>query len=813
MTRKALGALAVFGCAAVTLVSSVGLAATGSSEVGASDFVVEDIRVEGLERMDVGTVLSYLPVKKGERITPARSSEGLKALFSTGFFKDVRIDVDGGVLIVSVVERPTIDRVTLHGNSEIDTDTIKKFLKQVGITESQILDRSALDKAEQEIKRQYLNHSRYNAQVKTTLTPLERNRVGVDIDIVEDAPALIQQVDIIGNESFPKDQLLKLFTTRTKNWLSWWTKDDQFSQTKLNADLETLKNFYLNQGYLEFAVLSNQVSISPDKKSIFITVRVKEGKPFTVKQIEVLGDTIIKPEELTPLLKLKSGDRFSREKLTASMQAITDRLGNEGYAFAAVNPVPELNREAGEVSFKLVVDPSRRVYVRQINIAGNRTTRDEVVRREMRQMEASPYNLSQITRSQQRVERLGFFTDVAVEPVPVPGTSDQVDMNVNVTERPTGSISFGAGFASGEGLILNAGVSQDNVLGTGNSLSTQINTSKVNRVLSLSFTDPYWTVDGVSRGFDIYHRVFNSANLSNVAHYDTATTGAGVRFGFPATETQRYHLGFNAEHVKTTLYDDSPLTYYKFFDACEGGTNNCHYTNVVTTPTTDSSLVPGEYTAVTGTTSLGWTIDTRDNIVFPNAGYLHSLQNEFSYGEHSDQQVGGQKRFGFYRLNTQHQWFKRLGDTQAVLMLNGELGYSTKDTPFYKNFFIGGPGSVRGYEQGTLGSKEVVNSSGQLLAVGGQKKILGNAELFFPIPGLSQDISKSVRASLFFDAGTVRDSLLRSNTPDDDFRYSTGLAISWFSPLGPLKFSLAKPLRKQADDKPQTFQFQLGRTF
>lgn len=801
MTRKALGTWAVFGCAAVTLVSGIGLAATDADN-GASDFVVKDIRVEGLERMDAGTVLSYLPVKKGERITPARSSEGLKALFSTGFFKDVRIDAEGGVLVVSVVERPTIDHVNIHGNSELDTETIKKFLKQVGIAESQILDRAALDKAEQEIKRQYLNRSRYNAQVKTTLTPMERNRVAVDIDIVEDAAALIQQVDIIGNESFSKDELLKLFSTRTKNWLSWWTKDDQFSQTKLNADLETLKNFYLNHGYLEFAVLSNQVSISPDKKSIFITIRIKEGKPFTVKQIEVVGDTVIKPEELTSLLKLKSGDRFSREKLTASMQAITDRLGNEGYAFAAVNPVPELNRETGEVNFKLVVDPSRRVYVRQINIAGNRTTRDEVVRREMRQMEAAPYNLSQINRSQQRIERLGFFSDVAVEPVPVAGTSDQVDVNVNVTERPTGSISFGAGFASGEGLILNAGVSQDNVLGTGNSLSTQINTSKVNRVLSLSFTDPYWTVDGVSRGFDIYHRVFNATNLSNVAHYDTSTTGAGVRFGFPATESQRYNLGFNAEHVRTTLYSDSPLTYYKFFDACNGA---CSYAD-------DSTLNPGRYSASTGTTSLGWSIDTRDNIVFPNAGYLHSIQNEFSIGQHSDQQQGGQKNFGFYRLNTQHQWFKRLGETQAVLMLNGELGYSTKDTPFYKNFFGGGPGSVRGYEQGTLGQQEVVNNSGQLQAVGGRKKLIGNAELFFPIPGLSQDVSKSVRASLFFDAGAIRNTLLHP-AENDEFRYSTGLALSWFSPLGPLKFSLAKPIHNQPEDRTQTFQFQLGRTF
>jgi outer membrane protein insertion porin family len=810
MTHQTFKAFAVLGCATMAVASQWVCAAAGSSDTRiVNDFVVKDIQVEGLERMDAGTVLSYLPVKRGDRMTPARASEGLKALFSTGFFKDVRVDADQGVLVISVVERPTIDRVTLHGNSDLDTDTIKKFLKQVGITESQILDRTALDKAEQEIKRQYLNRSRYNAQVKTTLTPLERNRVGIDIDIVEDAPALIQQIELVGNDSFSSAELQKLFSIRTKNWLSWWTKDDQFSETKLNADLEALKNFYLNRGYLEFSVVSHQVSISPDKKSIFVTVRMQEGKKFKVKSVDIFGETIVKKEELVPLLKLKQGDDFSREKLTASMQAITERLGNEGYAFAVVNPVPDVDREAGEVSFKLVVDPSRRVYVRQINIAGNRTTRDEVVRREMRQMEAAPYNLSQVNRSQQRIERLGFFQDTTLEPVPVPGTSDQVDVNVNVTERPTGSISFGAGFASGEGLILNAGVSQDNVLGTGNSLATQINTSKVNRVLSLSFTDPYWTVDGVSRGFDLYHRVFNSGSLSNVAHYDTATTGGGVRFGFPATETQRYNLGFSAEHVKTTLYNDSPLTYYRFFDACNG---NCQFNNAATA-VDESTLNPGQYKADTGTTSLGWSVDTRDNIVFPSGGYLHTIQNEFSYGQRSDQQLGGNKNFGFYRLNTQHQWFKRLGSSPLILMLNGELGYATKDTPFYKNFFGGGAGSVRGYEQGTLGHQEQVNNTGQLQAVGGRKKILGNAELFFPIPGLSQDISKSVRASVFLDGGVIRNTMWRAETADDNFRFSTGLAISWFSPLGPLKFSLAKPFHHQPEDKTQTFQFQLGRTF
>ncbi|MES2206117.1 MAG: outer membrane protein assembly factor BamA [Pseudomonadota bacterium] len=810
MTRKALRAWVALGYAAFTLASGMAVAVS-DSKANSSEFVVEDIRVEGLERMDVGTVLSYLPVKKGDKMSSARSSESLKALFSTGFFKDVRIEADGGILIISVIERPTIDRVTLHGNKEIDSDTLKKFLKQVGINESEILDRAALDKAEQEIKRQYLNRSRYNAEVKTTLTPLERNRVAVDIDIVEDEPALIQKIDIVGNDSFPQDKLLKLFSIRTKNWLSWWTKDDQFSQTKLNADLEALKNFYLNEGYLEFEVVSNQASISTDKKSIFVTVRIKEGKPYTVKSVELLGNTIVKPEELQPLIKLKAGERFSREKLTASVQAITDRLGNDGYAFAAVNPVPELNREAGEVSFKLVVDPNRRVYVRQINISGNRTTRDEVVRREIRQMEASPYNLAQVTRSQQRIERLGFFQDTTVEPAPVPGTSDQVDMNVNVTERPTGSITFGAGFASGEGLILNAGISQENVLGTGNSLSTQINTSKVNRVLSLSFTDPYWTVDGVSRGFDIYHRVFTSNNLSNVAHYDTSTTGAGVRFGFPATETQRYNLGFNAEHVKTTLYDDSPLNYYEFFNACNGQT--CRYANSTATPPVSSTLKPGDYSAATLSTSLGWSIDTRDNIVFPNGGYLHSIQNELAYGQRNDALSNDRQNFNFYRLTTQHQWFKKLGDTPAVLMLNGELGYATKDTPFYKNFFAGGPGSVRGYEQGTLGKQAEINTSGQKQALGAKKKLIVNAELFFPIPGLSQDISKSVRASVFFDAGAIRDSLRHAYTEEEKLKYSTGLAISWFSPLGPLKFSFAKPIKATEEDKKQSFQFQLGRTF
>ena len=745
-------------------------------------FVVKDIRVEGVQRTEAGTVFSYLPVKVGDLMTDEKTTAAIKALYATGFFKDVRMEARDGVLIVTVEERPSISSIKLAGIKEFSEEDLKKGLKETGLAEGRVLDRALLDKAQQELQRQYFNRGKYAVQITSTVTPLERNRVAVQFDVVEGDSAKIRQINIVGNEAYSEKELLKQFESTTPGWMTWYTKNDQYSKSRLAGDIENLRSFYLNRGHLEFAVDSTQVSISPDKQGIYITVNVTEGPQYRLSDVKLAGQMLVPEAELQKLVTVKPGEVFERDRLTEITKKISDRLGNDGYAFANVNAVPELDKEKATVAFTLFVDPGRRVYVNRINVAGNTKTRDEVVRREIRQMEGAYYDAEKINRSRDRLNRLGYFNEVNIETPAVTGTTDQVDVNVGVTEKSTGNVMLGAGFSSSEGVVLSGSVSQSNVFGTGNRLSAQVNSGSVNTVYSLSYTNPYYTIDGVSLGYDIYRRDVDASSLDSVGEYETSTYGVGMRFGLPVNERDYMTFGLTYEDTSITTTPESPVQYIRFVE--EFGEDN------------DTLRL-----------DTAWSRDTRNSYLFPTKGLFQRIAAEIGTPAGSLQ---------YYKLSFQHQQFFPLGKN-FTLMLNGEAGIgdglfdmSDKPLPFFKNFYVGGTSSVRGFKRGTLGPKDPLGN-----ALGGDTRVVGNAELFFPLPGMKDD--QSLRMSAFVDAGSSfgsGDYLGRyEEFAFEDLRYSAGIAVLWVSPLGPLKFSLAQPIVKKDGDEEEIFQFTLGNVF
>ena len=741
-------------------------------------FVVKDIRVEGLQRTEPGSIFNYLPVAVGDVMSDEKATQAIKSLYATGFFKDVRIEAEGDVLVVTVQERSAIAKIDFSGNKSFPSDKMTEGLKQIGISEGLIFDKSQLDRAEQEIKRQYLSQGKYGATVKTVVSPLERNRVAVHFDIEEGVAAKIRDINIVGNNTFTTDDLRAEFLLTTPNWMSWWNKDDQYSKQKLTADLETLKSFYMNQGYLEFSIDSTQVSISPDKQDIYITVNVTEGEKYTISDVKLAGELQLPETELKPLISLKKGDTFNRQTITESSKAIGDRLGNEGYAFANVNAIPEIDKENHTAAFTFFVDSGKRVYVRRINLTGNTRTRDSVLRREMRQLESAWYAGDKIARSKERLNRLNYFDNVEIETPAVPGSNDQVDVNINVTEKSTGSIQFGAGLSSSEGVTVGVTVNQANFLGTGNRVSAQINTGKVNTTYSLSYTDPYFTPDGVSRGFDVYRRDVNTGSL-DIGTYSSSSYGAGVRFGLPLNEKDFLSAGLTGDLTKIKLSAQSPKQYLDFCGNATGCTTNSLQLD------------------------LEWTHDTRDSILFPKNGVLQRLSSEIG--------VPGLD-LNYYKLEYKHSWYKDITKT-FTLLLNGELGYAgsygSGAYPFFKNFYAGGVGSVRGFSSGTLGPREIDPATKLDFAVGGTRRIVGNAEIFAPVPFIKN--SNQFRLSAFLDGGNVYGDNQTINF--GDLRYSTGVGISWVSPFGPLKLMYAKPLNKKIGDRTESIQFQLGQQF
>ena len=737
-------------------------------------FVIRDIRVEGVQRTEAGTVFSYLTVKVGDRIDDDKAAAAVKALYATGFYSDVRLESEGDVLIVFVQERPAIAQIDIEGAKEFTKDNLKEGLKQTGISESKIYDKSLLDRAEKELKRQYTSRGYYAAVVKTTVTPLERNRVSLRFDIEEGAVTKIADINIIGAKDFSERELLRQMKLTTPGWFTWFTKDDQYSKQQLTADLESLRSFYLNRGYLEFNIESTQVSITADREKIYITIAITEGPVYRVGEIKLSGDLIVKEEELRRLILAKPGEVFSREKIVDTTKRITDRLGNDGYSFANVNPVPDLDREKRVAGFTFFVDPGKRVYVRRVNISGNEKTQDEVIRRELRQLESSWYSLEKIARSKERLQRTGYFSEVNIETPAVTGTSDQVDVNVTVTERNTGTLNFGLGYSAAEKLTLQASVSQANIMGTGNMVAFQVNNGQVNKIYSLSYVNPYWTTDGVSRGFDFFRRDVDTSTLT-VAAYHTYSTGAGVRFGIPVTEFDAVNIGFTGERTKLQIDPTTAPQRYIDFVTIFGETTNTFRTNI------------------------SFSRDTRDSLTWPTKGWLNEIGFEVGL-------PGGDLKY--YRTTYQSQWFhtfERL--SWLTFMVNGEAGYANgyggKPLPFFKNFYAGGVGSVRGFETASLGPRDPVGD-----VLGGDRRFIGNFEALFPMPGYKE---KNVRLGVFFDVGNVWGP--GEKIKGSDLRASTGLAVSWDSPVGPLRFSFGAPIKSKTDDKIERFQFQLGKIF
>jgi outer membrane protein insertion porin family len=736
-------------------------------------FVVRDIRVEGLQRTEPGTVFGYLPIKVGDRVTEAITGDAVKALFNTGFFKDVQLAVDGDVLIVRVEERPSIASIDVSGSKEFEAEALKKALRDTGLAEARIFDRALLERAEQEIKRQYLSRSKYSVKITSTVTPLERNRVGIAIAIDEGADARIAQIRIIGNQAFSEAELLDQLKLTTPTWLSWYTRTDQYSREKLTGDLETLRSYYLNRGYLEFAIESTQVSIDPEREGVYVTVAVKEGQRFTVRDIRFGGNTLGREQRLNDALRLKAGDTFSGEKLTETTKRITDELGAIGYAFANVSPVADIDREKREVAYVLNIDPGRRAYVRRIHIAGNQRTRDEVIRRELRQFEGAWFDSDKIRLSRDRIERLGYFQNVTIGTEPVTGSPDQVDLRVNVTERATGNFLIGVGFSSTENFLVTAAINEPNFLGSGNNLGFEVNTGQIQRTAVLSFTQPYFTPDGVSRTLEASSRSFN-ARLFGLGDYRLRSNAIGMRFGIPYTELDRLSFGlvYEANYILPGG-DALPQRYVEHI--AEYGESSRAWLAV-----------------------LGWSRDSRDSALTPTRGRLQRINVEYTFP--------GQ-RVQYYKATYNHQWFYPL-NKDYTLALNGQVGYGEgiggKRFPVFKNFYAGGISSVRAYGPSSLGPRDIVDG----YATGGTTLLVLSAEFLTPLPGTGND--RSIRSFFFFDAGNVWDD---GSINPSDLRFSTGVGLNWLSPIGPLKLSVGFPINRREGDKIQRVQFQIGTGF
>ncbi|MDH3980075.1 MAG: outer membrane protein assembly factor BamA [Gammaproteobacteria bacterium] len=736
-------------------------------------FSVEDIRVEGLQRISAGTVFNYLPVKIGQTMDTAASVEAITALFKTGFFDDVFMERDGGVLVIFVKERAAISSIKLEGNQDLATDELLEGLRQIGLAEGRVFDRSLLEKVEQELQRQYFSRGKYAVRINTTITPLERNRVGILIDISEGRVARIKQINIIGNHTFSDEELLDEFSLTTPSFFSTFTRSDQYSKQALSADLEVLRTWYLDRGYLNFTVNSTQVSITPDKKDIYITVNLTEGEQYKIKVATLSGELVVPAEEIFPLISINPGDVFSRKRVTEAVDRISSLLGDQGYAFANVNTVPELDEENNEVSLGFFVDPGKRVYVRRINMSGNTSTRDEVLRREMRQMEGGWYSAGKVERSRTRLNRLGFFEAVNVETPSVPGTADQLDVNYSVTETSSGSISAGVGFSQSSGFLFNASVQQNNFLGSGKRVSFTFDNSAVNSVYSFAYVNPYWTVDGVSRGFGAYFRE-TDASEANLTDYSTDTRGLDVNFGIPINEfdTIRFSAGYKGLDLISNSFSPQEVTDFE-------DTHGNSFGDLV----------------LTGS----WRHDSRNKILFPDSGGLQSIALETTLPGSG---------LEYYKLDYQQQRFLPL-TRNLTLGLKGRLAYGDgygeyERLPFFENFFAGGMRSIRGFDDNTLGPRDSNNNP-----IGGSFLTVFNVEVLFPVPFL--EASAGTRMSAFLDIGNVYEDFNAFDA--GDFRYSVGLAGLWSSPLGPIAVSFGFPLNAQEGDEEQKFQFSVGRFF
>lgn len=737
----------------------------------AEPFKIRDIQVEGLQRVEPGTVFASMPLRLGDTYNDEKGTASIRALFALGLFTDVRLEIKGDVVVVVVEERPSVAGVEFIGTREFDKDALTKALKDIGLAEGRPFDKALLDRAEQELKRQYINKSLYAAEVVTTVTPVERNRVSLAFTVNEGEPAKISEIRIVGNKAFSESTLRNLFDLDTGNWMSWYTKSNRYSRAKLNADTETLRSYYLARGYLEFQVDSTQVAIAPNKQDMSITLNITEGERFVVAGVRLAGNYLGREDEFKAMVTIRPGEAYNADRVAETTKAFTDYFGRFGYAFARVQSVPDIDRGSNRVTLVLQAEPSRRAYVRRINVVGNNRTRDEVIRREFRQYEASWYDSEKIKLSRNRVDRLGYFGAVTMETTEVPGTADQVDLTVKVVERATGSLTLGAGFSSNEGLGLTFGINQQNAFGTGHSLGLQLNTSRINRVIVVNTTDPYFTQDGVSRTIDLYQRVTRPYYYEDT--YALETVGSSIRFGIPFTERDTVYVGAGVE--RTTILPGTylPAAYQSYADQFGYA----------------STAVP---------LTLGWGRDNRDSALVPSSGNLQRATAEWStFGE--VRYIRGTYSYQHYLPLTKQYTFAFNTDLALGQGIDG------RPYPLFKNFYGGGLGSVRGFEAGSLGPRDAATG----LTYGGPKKVNFNFELQAPFPGAGND--RTLRLYTFVDTGNVYG-------PDDpidpaNFRASAGFGISWISPMGPLRLAWATPIRRFDGDRIQYLQFQIGTTF
>jgi outer membrane protein insertion porin family len=752
-------------------------------------FQVQDIRVEGLQRVEAGTIFASMPMRVGDEYNDEKGAAAIRALFALGLFKDVRLEANGNVLVVVVQERPTIANVEFVGTKEFDKKALQQSMRDVGLADGRPFDQALADRAEQELKRQYISRSLYGAEVVTTVTPLERNRVNLTFSVVEGQAAKINDIRIVGAQAFSESTLKKQMDQDTGGWMSWYTKSNRYARSKLNADLETLRSYYLQRGYIDFRIDSTQVAISPDKQKISLVINIHEGERFMVSGVRLEGNYLDRDDEFKSLVKIKPGQPYNAELVTDTTKAFADHFSNFGFAFARIEAVPEIDREKNLVSFVLQADPARRAYVRRINVAGNERTRDEVIRREFRQYESSWYDGEKIKISRDRVDRLGFFTAVEMDTQEVPGAPDQVDLTMSVKEKPTGSVTLGAGFSTAEKVTLSFGIKQENAFGSGNYLGLDVNTSKYNRTLVVNTTDPYFTQDGISRTLDLYYRtsrpysyVVDDTEVSTSEMYKIVSKGASVRFGVPFSEQDTVYFGAGLEQTSVKSGQFMPM----YLSSYAGKSN---------------TAVP---------LTVGWGRDSRDSALAPNSGRYQRLSADWS--------VAGDLKY----IKANYQFQQYIPITKAVTFAwNTELGWGKglggKEFPVFKNFYAGGLGSVRGFDQGSLGPRSYCyqgevgapNNCSSYSHLGGAKLAVMNFELIAPFPGNGND--KTLRWFTFVDIGNV----FAENDPIrfGDMRASAGIGLSWISPLGPLRLAWATPLRKKPEDKLQKIQFQIGTSF
>lgn len=735
-------------------------------------FTISDIRLEGLQRISAGTVFTYLPVKVGDSLSKQSSQDAVRALFKTGFFQDVRLERDGEVLVVFVRERPALAEINITGNDSMKTEDLLTGLRGIGFSVGRVFNEAILEQVEQELRRQYISQGKYSIRLDSEVIPLERNRVKLHLKIAEGWVAKIKRINIVGNTAYEDEKLLDQFESGIPGSFAFFSSKDEYSRAKIAGDLEKLRSYYLDRGFLNFSIDSTQVSITPDKRDIYITVNVREGKKYNVGDVKVAGDLVIDEEVIRSLITVKSGESFSRKLVTESAMAVTEKLGDDGYAFANVNTIPEVDEKSNEVKLTFFVDPGKRVYVRRISIAGNYKTHDEVIRRELRQYEGAALSGRSIKLSRERLNRLGFFQDVTIETPAVPGEDDKVDIVVNVIEKPSGNVLASIGYSDTQGVVFSFSVNQNNFLGTGSKVSLKFDNSDVSKTYSFSYNNPYYTKDGVSRGFSIYRRETDAGDAS-VSDYTSDEIGASVNYGIPVNEVDRLGVAFEVKNTALGTTDSTPTEIYDFIGAYSDKFDTAKIT-------------------------FSWNRDSRDRSFFARQGSSARATLELTGGD-----------LEFYKLGYQHQWFYSWSNN-LTLALKGVLGFgegigTTESLPFFENYYAGGIGSVRGFDGNSLGPKD---SNGN--PIGGNLKVIGGAEAIFVPPWLES--SDSVRMSLFADVGNVFDTIT-GEYDSGELRASVGVALNWFSPIGPLVFSFAEPIREKDGDDIQQFQFTLGFAF